>query len=246
MRRCCIRAPEDIVKDPDPAIYDQRLVAQSGGIPTFNSPDLDTVNIWPLRPIENMRIRVRNLSADASANQTRVDLAWSPWGIGLPRKAIGSAFIDLARAGFAGSQKDLTWPLPPEVNAANRYGIFANIIHPYDRDVSNNEGEQTVDGLQTSQGHTKSFVIPVRNPTGSVQTISLVATPAVMAPWVVIAPATLTLGAGAQANVMASITVPAAIPPSPPGTLLSAAVDIFATIGGAYLGGVGILILFDH
>jgi hypothetical protein len=44
---------------------------------------------------------------------------------------------------------------------------------------------------------------------------------------------------------MVAIDVPAAIPPSPPGTLISATVDVLATIGGAYLGGVSFAILFD-
>ncbi len=242
---CCIRVPSDIVHDPDPAIYDQQLIYASGDAPSFNSPDLDTVTVWPLRPIDNLGITCRNLSADASANQTRVDLSWSPWGIGMPRQPIGSAFVDLARAGFAGSEKKIAWPLPPVVQAASRYGIFASLSHPYDKNPANNQGEQTVDGFQTSAGRSKTFVVPVRNPTGSVQTITLNRGPAPVVPWTTIVPSVLTLGAGAQQNVMVSINVPAAIPPSPPGTLISATVDVLATIGGTYLGGVSILILFD-
>lgn len=244
-RRCCIRVPEKIIRDPDPSTYDQQLVYSGGGAPTFNNPDLDTVSLWPLKPIDNLHLKVRNLSAEASANQTRVDFSWTPWGIGFDKQPIASVFVDLARAGFAGSEKQVDYPLPPAVAAAGRYGIFVKVIHPYDRDVTNNEGGQTADGFQTSQGRAKTFVIPVRNPTGSFQTITLSAGPASVAPWVVIAPATVTLGPYAQANVMASVTVPAAIPASPPGTLISATVDILARMGGAYLGGVAILILFD-
>jgi hypothetical protein len=244
-KTCCTRVPSDIVHDPDPAIYDQQLVLDSGGAPTFNSPDIDTVDVWPLHPIDNLKVTVRNLSADASANQTRIDLSSSPWGIGMPRTAIGSTFVDLARAGFAGSETTISWPLPPALNAAGLYGIFVDVLHPYDKDPNNNKGEQTVDGFQTSQGRSKTFVVPVRNPTGSVQTITLSAGPAPVAPWVTVVPASLTLAPGAQQNVMVSVSVPAAIPPSPPGTLISATVDVLARIGGAYLGGVSILILFD-
>lgn len=244
-KSCCIRVPSEIIHDPDPATYDQRLVFESGGAPTFNSPDINTVDIWPLVPIGNLTATVRNLSADASANQTRVDLSWSEWGIGMPRQPIGSTFIDLARAGFAGSEGTIKWPLPPLVKAANRYGIFVDVLHPYDKDPNNNRGEQTVDGFQTSQGRSKTFVVPVRNPSGATQTITLSAGPAPVASWATIAPATLTLGAGAQQNVMVAIHVPSSIPPSPPGTLISATVDVLATMAGSYLGGVSILILFD-
>lgn len=242
---CCIRVPSQIIHDPDPAIYDQQLVFESGGAPTFNSPDIDTVDVWPVRPIDNLRITCRNLSADSSANQTRVDLSWSAWGIGMPRQSIGSAFVNLARSGFSGSEGTISWPLPPVVNAAGLYGIFVSLFHPYDTNPANNQGEQTVDGFQTSTGRSKTFVVPVRNPNNSAQTISLSAGPAPVIPWVNIVPSVLTLGAGAQQNVMVSVSVPAAIPPSPPGTLISATVDVLATIGGAYLGGISIIILFD-
>lgn len=242
---CCIRIPGEIIHDPDPAIYDQRLIYQGGGLPTFNSPDISTVDLWPIRPIDNLSATVRNLSADASANQTRADLSWSVWGIGMPRQAIASTFVDLARAGFGGSEQTLFWPLPPVVKAAARYGIFINLLHPYDRDPSNNQGEQTLDGFQTSQGRSKTFVVPVRNPSSTVQTISLVAGPASVAPWVTVTPSTVTLNPGMQQSVMVHINVPAAIPASPPGTLISATVDVLATMGGTYLGGVSFVILFD-
>ena len=242
---CCIRVPSEIIHDPDPEIYDQQLLFETGGAPTFNSPDLNTVDVWPLRPIDNLTATVRNLSADSSANQTRVDLSWSAWGIGMPRAAIATSFVDLARAGFAGSEATLSWPLPPALKAAGLYGIFVSLLHPYDRDPNNNQGEQTIDGFQTSTGRSKSFIVPVRNPTGSTQVVSLTAGPAPVAPWVTIVPATFTLGGGAIENVMVSINVPTSIPPSPPGTLISASVDVLAMIGGAYLGGVDFAILFD-
>jgi len=244
-KSCCVRVPSEIIHDPDPAIYDQRLIFETGGAPTFNSPDISTVNVWPLRPIDDLTATLRNLSGEASANQTRVDLSWSVWGIGMPRQPIGSTFVDLARAGFAGSERTISWPLPPALKAADRYGVFVKLLHPYDKDTRNNEGEQTVDGFQTSQGRSKTFVVPVRNPSGSAQTVVLSAGPAPVAPWVTIVPAVFTLGSGVQQNVMVSVHVPGGIPPSPPGTLISAEVGVLATMGGAYLGGVSILILFD-
>jgi hypothetical protein len=242
---CCIRVPNDIVHDPDPSIYDQQLVFNTSGSPTFNSPDIETVDVWPLRPIDNLMATVRNLSPDASANQTRVDLSWSVWGIGMPRQPIASTFVDLARVGFPGSEQNLSWPNPPAVVAAGLYGIFVSLVHPYDRDTTNNQGEQTLDGFQTSTGRSKVFVVPVRNPTASVQTITLTAGPAPVLPWVTVVPAVFTLAAGAQQDVMVAINVPPAIPASPPGTLISASVDVLATMGGSYLGGVNFAILID-
>lgn len=242
---CCIGVPKEIVHDPDPSIYDQKLAFLSGVAPTFNNPDIDTVHLWPLTPIENLAATIRNLSTEASANQTRVDISWSAFGIGLPRSPIATSFVDLARAGFSGSAQTLSWPLPPALKAARVFGFFVTVIHPYDSNPNNNQGEQTLDAFQTSTGRSKTFVVPVRNPTGSTQTIHLTAGPAPVAPWVHVVPATLTLGPGAQQNVMVSIDVPASVPASPPGTLISANVDVLATIGGAYLGGVTIAILFD-
>jgi hypothetical protein len=242
---CCIRVPKEIVHDPDPATYDQQLLFSTGAAATFNSPDIETADVWPLVAIPTLTATVRNLSTEASANQTRVDISSSPWGIGLPRTPVATSFVDLARSGFPGSEQTLSWPTPPALLAARVFGLFVTIIHPYDTDPHNNAGEQTIDGFQTSTGRSKTFVVPVRNPTGAAQTIALAAGPAPMAPWVNVVPATFTLGAGAQQNVMVSVDVPAAIPPSPPGTEISATIDILATIGGNYLGGVSIVILVD-
>ena len=242
---CCVRVPAEIVHDPDPSTYDQQLLFSEGLAPTFNSPDIETVDVWPLRPIDNLTATVRNLSTQAAANQTRVDISWSPWGIGMPRTPIASSFVDLARSGFAGSEQTLSWPLPPALKAAGLYGIFVSVIHPYDSDPSNNQGEQTVDGFQTSTGRSHTFVVPVRNPTSSTQNVSLSAGPGSVVPWVTVVPSSLTLAAGAQQNVMVGIHIPSAVPVSPPGTLISASVDILATIGGTYLGGVSFAILLD-
>jgi hypothetical protein len=137
---CCIRVPAKIVRDPDPAIFTQKLIHAAGLPVTFNNPDLDTITIWPLRPLDNIAATIRNMSPDASSNGTRVDLSWSPWGIGLTRQPIASSFVDLPRAGFPGSQQTLTWPMPAALKAADRFAVFVKLVHPYDRDASNNEG----------------------------------------------------------------------------------------------------------
>jgi hypothetical protein len=235
---CCIRVPAKIVRDPDPALYSQQLMHAAGLPVTFNSPDLDTITIWPLRPLDNIAATIRNMSADASANRTRVDLSWSPWGIGLPRQPLASSFVDLPRAGSPGSQQTVTWPMPAVLKDAGRFAVFVKVVHPYDRDTTNNEGEQAIDGFQTSEGRSRTFIVPVRNPTSVLKTISLTPAPAVIAPWVLISPSVLTLNPGTQQNVMVQINVPASLPASPAGTLLSAIIDVLATMNGAYLGGV--------
>jgi hypothetical protein len=242
---CCIHLPPDVVRDPDPGLYDAREVFESGGAPTFNSPDINTVGLWPVKPLFPLRCVVRNLSPDASANQTRVDLAWSAWGIGQPRMPISSVFIDLARAGFPFSERELQWPTPAALAAAGRYGVFVDVLHPYDRNPRNNRGEQTVDGFRTSTGRQHAFDVPVRNPTGAAGTVSLAAGPAAVAPWVTVSPSSFALAPGAHQDVKVTVTVPASVPPSPPGTMISATVDVLATLDGAYLGGVSLVILFD-
>lgn len=242
---CCLRVPAEIIHDPDPAIYNQQLIATTGELPTFNSPDIETVSVWPLTPIENLTATVRNLASDASAQRTRVDVSWSPWGIGMLKTAIASSFIDLSRAGFSGSQATLKWTTPEALKNAGRYGVFVQVSHPFDRDRTNNESEQSVDGFQTSDGRSKTFIVPVRNPTATTQSITLIAGPTPVTSWVVLVPATFTLNPGAQQDVMIHVNVPSAIPPSPPGTLISASIDVMARIGGAYLGGVSILVLLN-
>jgi hypothetical protein len=242
---CCIRIPDEIVKDPDPATYDAGQQFLGGADPTFNSPDLETVNIWPIQPIDRLTARVRNLSADAGAQRTRVDLAWTPFGIGFEPVPIASSFVDLARAGFGGSEQVLAWPTPADVTSAGRYGIFVDIHHPYDRDPLNNRGQQTVDGMQTSAGRSRTFIVPVRNPFSEVRTFSMQLTPAPQASWANVAPGSFTLAGGAVQNVAVKVDVPPGLPVSPPGTLISATIDIRAQSGGALIGGVSILILLD-
>jgi hypothetical protein len=242
---CCIKLPPAIVLDPDPEIYCQPLIAAGGALPTFDSPDIETVDVWPIVPLDPILCTVRNISSDASASQTRVDVSWSPWGIGMPRTVMGTVFVDLPRAGSAGSQQQISVPLATAAKSAGFYGIFVQIYHPYDRDTSNNFGEQTVNGFTTQTGRAQNFPLPIRNPSGATQTISFEVGPPAVASWVNVAPSTLTLGPGAQGAVMVQVAVPSNVPISPAGTEISYTIDIMALIGGAYLGGISIVILVD-
>jgi len=244
-RSCCIRVPDDIVKDPDPSTFDAEQMFASGMPPTFNSPDINTINLWPVAPIDAIDASVRNLSPDASAQRTRVDVSWTPFGIGLQRIPIFSSFVDLAKAGVGGSEQQLTWPTPAAMKAAGRFSVFVDIAHPYDRDLQNNRGQQTVDGLQTSSGRSKTFTFPVRNPSSSSQTISVSIVPSPQAAWATISPSNLSLAGGAQQNVTVKINVPTSVPASPAGTLITATIDVVATAAGRLIGGISFLVLVD-
>jgi hypothetical protein len=207
---------------------------------------MDTIDVWPVVALDPVLFTVRNLSSQASANQTRIDVSWSPWGIGMQRSLLGTVIADLARAGFPGSEQQFSLPLTSAAKAVGIYGAFVQIYHPYDSNTANNLGEQTLDGFTTkSSGRTTDFPLPVRNPSYITQTISFVVGPAAVASWVTLTPSTLTLGPGAQGSVTIRIVVPAAIPISPPGTEVTSTVDIMALMGAAYLGGVSIVILVD-
>lgn len=240
-----MRLPPEIVKDPDPATYDAEEVFADGVPPTFNSPDINTIHLWPAKPLDTLTAVVRNLSPDAAAQRTRVDLSWSPFGIGLERMPLGSSFLDLARAGMPGSEQTLSWPSPPPLVAAGRYGVFVELRHPFDRDSGNNRGQQTVDAMQTSDGRSRTFIIPVRNPFATVRSISVSVSPSPFAAWATLAPAAFTLAGGAQQNVAIKIDVPSGLPVSPPGTLISATIDVAAQSSGTLLGGVSFIILLD-
>jgi hypothetical protein len=244
-RSCCIRVPDEIVRDPDPSTFDAGLAFASGASPTFNSPDINTINLWPVGPIDAIDATVRNLSPDAAAHRARVDVSWTPFGIGLQRTPIFSSFADLAKAGIAGSEQKLSWPTPPAMKAAGRFSVFVDIAHPYDRDLLNNHGQQTVDGLQTSGGRSRTFTFPVRNPSPSAQTISMSFVPSPQAGWATVSPATLALAGGAQQDVTVKITVPTSVPASPAGTLITATLDLVATAAGRLVGGISFLVLVD-
>jgi hypothetical protein len=238
--------PAAIIHDPDPETYTQSLIAGGGSLPTFNSPDVDTVDVWPIVPLDPVDFTIRNLSTEASANQTRVDVSWSPWGIGMPRSLLGTVVADLPRAGFPGSEQKFSLPLTSSAKAAGIYGAFVQIYHPYDSNTRNNSGEQTLNGFTTkSSGRAKDFPLPVRNPSFTTQTINFVVGPPTVASWVTLTPSTLTLGPGVQGSATIHIAIPGAVPVSPPGTEISFIVDIMAVMGGAYLGGVSIAILID-
>jgi len=69
-KSCCVKLSPQIIHDPDPSIYTQQQIASAGSLPSYDNPDIDSVNLWPVSILDPINARVRNLSADASANQT--------------------------------------------------------------------------------------------------------------------------------------------------------------------------------
>ncbi len=240
-RDCCVPLDNVDVRKPDPSTYDQARLLSEGFPITFNSPDIDTINFWPVRPIPELHVRLRNLSTEVPAAATRVDMAWSRWGVGQVRSPIGSIAVDLA-SGAEGAVKLAT---PPALMTEKRFSFFVKVFHPHDKDANNNTGEQTIDGMRTSEGRARSFTFPVRNPGPGAGTINLQILPGAAAPWTTLSDSNFALAPGAETNVSLSISVPAAVPNSPPGTLVTTMVDVLATLNGAYLGGINIFILID-
>ena len=101
-RSCRIRVPADIVKDPDPSTFDVESAFASGSNPSFNSPDISTIHLWPIKPIDAIEAIVTNLSADAAAHRTHVDVSWSECGIGLERTPIFLAALGNGNAKLGG------------------------------------------------------------------------------------------------------------------------------------------------
>src|SRR5215207_4930449 len=50
-RHCCIRIPDEIVKDPDPGTFDAELTFAFGAGSIFNNPHHNTTNLRPMAPI---------------------------------------------------------------------------------------------------------------------------------------------------------------------------------------------------
>lgn len=167
---CCFE-PKEPPDRPDPAIYSQEELLSQGSEPTWNSPDITTNSWGPWRLLEEMRVKVRNLSGTASAINVLVVLEVAPFGIGTPRTSIGGQFTNLA----PNQETELRYPLPQSVLTGDqRLATHVGIQHSADKYLGNNRGAQTIMGVFTSEaGRTLDFQFPVRNPLGTPQQITL-------------------------------------------------------------------------
>ena len=139
--------------------------------PSWNSPDITTNNWSPWRLFQEPEVKVRNLSVSVSAVNVRVHFAVSPFGIGTQQTPLGTQTTNLA----PGQEVILKYPLPQAVlNGEPRIGTHVVIEHSADANLGNNRGEQTIEGLFTSQaGRDLQLKFPVRNPLASPQQITL-------------------------------------------------------------------------
>jgi hypothetical protein len=235
----CISVPPEIVKKPDPAIYSQSLELSRGNPPTWNSPDVVTHQFPDFTPLEEFEITIRNLSPEVSAFNTQVDTAWSTFGIGLPRAAIGAVALNLQRAGLHGDVQTVRVATPPALRAAGRFSLFLKVRHPYDTDLSNNEGEQAFDSQRTRDvGRAMTFRFPVRNSFNIATDVTLLVNPV---RWGVdISPAMLELNPGQEAEVQVSFLVPENVDAGTRHTF-----SVYGLTALGLLGGVGLVVHVD-
>ena len=137
-------------------------------------------------------------------------------------------------------------PLPPAARAQVRFGVFVSLEHPYDRDRSNNQGEQAFDVKHTRDvGSNPTFSFPLRNSFSDQTQVTLqvnnpqnwfftalVATVAPLSPFFINPGETRTVGV--------SIAVPSG---TPAGTLATFSVYAMTPLG--LLGGVALIVIVD-
>ncbi len=171
---CCIRV-DTPPQRPDPAIYSQDEQLALGQMPSWDSPDIVTNNDipWTLRP--ETTVKVRNLSPTVTAVNTQVQVSLSEFGIGLPKTPLSSKLVTLP----AGQEIQLAFPLPAAVTAGPQsIGVFVQIYHPNDAVEINSHGAQVITAFETkAAGRSVTTGVPVANPSGAAQAISLAILP---------------------------------------------------------------------
>ncbi len=232
---CCVAVSTPPLR-PDPAIYSQDQVMQQGGIPSWDSPDITTNNDipWTLRP--ETVVTVRNLSPHVTAVNTQVQVSISGFGIGLPKTQLSNQLVTLPPAqdrtfNFALSQAVLS--------GAQSIGVFVQLYHPNDAVEINSHGAQVITSFDTkTSGRHVTTDVPIANPTGVAQTISLAVLPNNVS--AVISPATHNFAPLEQ--IVAKLTVTA--PGGAHNTSETATVVAYDS-SGALIGGASLLIMVN-
>lgn len=229
-------------KRPDPAIYSQLQRLSQGLATSWESPDVWT-NFWDdWRFMDNVRVRVRNLSNEASAVNTLVQVDWAVFGIDTPFSSLGGQMVHL---GFAPDEQNLYFPISDELRAlGNNVSIRVKISHPHDKEPDNNLGFQAIHGVQTSKdGRSPSMTFAVVNSSTVAETINLV----VLANDIgaTVTPASRAFAPGEQITATLSTNIPAAIVPPAGGFILKDATVVGYDSSGRVLGGVTLLVRVD-
>jgi hypothetical protein len=239
--RCCLALPDERVKRPDLAIYSQQEVIAKAGEPTWNSPDIITVDFPYTRLNAETRVTVRNLSPDTWAVAAQVHFFISPFGIGFERRHVGSQTVTLPPSASA----DLLFPLSPTIASGDpRTGVHIEIQHPHDPNPINDSGSQVLAAALTSvAGRSLALTIPVRNRAAVARRISFRVVAGDLR--AVVEPTSLTLAASEEGTVVLRSEVPASLRPTPDhGTRRS--VTVIATAeDGSLVGGVTQHIVVD-
>jgi hypothetical protein len=229
---CCVAVSTPPAR-PDPATYSQAQVIQQGQVPSWDSPDITTNNDipWTLRP--ETVVVVRNLSATVAAVNTQIQVSLTGFGIGLPKTPLSTQLVTLPASG----QLTLNYPLPQSVmNGPQSIGVFVDLYHPNDAVEINDHGSQVVTAFDTkSSGRHQEIAIPVANPSGAAQTITLAVLPNSVS--AVVAPASHNFAPFEQIGAKLIVTVPAGLHNT------SESVTVVAHDGsGALIGGATLLI----
>lgn len=160
---CCLRITNAPFHRPDLALYSQAEEVYFGRQPTWNNPDITTNDWWPFRLMESVEVRVSNRSTKANAGNALINLFVGPFGIGMPLSLYASRKTTVIH----GNSVNLQFPLDSSLRAeeSQRFSFMVKAEHPYDTELINNQGSQTIDGRQTSlAGRHFTVDVPVRNP----------------------------------------------------------------------------------
>ncbi|MAG97999.1 MAG: hypothetical protein QF797_14715 [Alphaproteobacteria bacterium] len=226
---CCL-VPEEPPKRPDPGLYSQSELLAAGSALSWDSPDITTNLSGRTTLDENVRVTVRNYSADASAVGTQVGLEYSRFGIGFARAAIGALAVDLNRAGSVGDERTLDFYLPSAVrDEHDNISVRVTVNHPHDRNAANNSGEQAWSSSSATAGAAAQFGFQLHNSLGATTDFDLLV---MEADWSAnLSDGQVTLMPGQARNITLTVQVPSDA--SSPRRF-----NVVALVGGGLYGGV--------
>jgi hypothetical protein len=152
---------------------------------------------------------VRNNSATAAAVNTIVAISYAPMGIGMPRTPLTTLMLSL----LAGETRQLSVPLPAAVLNApvKSVGLFVDIAHPYDANLTNDHGANMIGIVLLEAGRSGVQTIALGNTTSSPITYNLSIEPNTIG--ATLSSTSVTVAPGATGGVGANFPAPA----NPPG-----------------------------
>lgn len=239
--RCNSIETDKPIEKPDLAIYSQEEELFNSVSPDWNSPDITTNNYKPFRLMEEVEVRVRNLSAVPASN-AYIHFYTSPFGIGTRPSLKYSKKINIS----GNSEVELLFPLDQStLQGEQRIGTHVKIEHSGDEKLINNRGSQTIDGAYTSEsGRSFSVSIPVLNDSFSSREINL----SIMSTdlTVSITPTSKVFAPHEQVNATLTINVPAHISGAPDNVIKRGVTVVGRLSSGELIGGATRLLRIDN